>query len=678
MPFTGLKLIKPNTAFSGLTGIQNNSSTAFKGLTDTQDNKKEKKSLFGKVVSGVENFAKDLIRPVTTLAARPFQAAAELAGATSEDVNKYNLGGLVAPVPQNYKDVKKDIGRGLETVAFGIPIGKSTTLFGKTIPALSDVLAPGIGGKLIRDAGSLAPAAEDAVKGASRLERMRAGSIPLGNELFTGPSSVTADAINAAKRAGRIGDIGAGSVMGGMFGLGGAIASGNDLFSKNTALNTGIGAGLGFSLGAISPLVGKLFRKKGSKVAEDAAIASEAEVNKIIDNFDTNKSIPKEVPKEVPIQSNSVKLSLKNVEDVGKDSLVSDAKKAIAEGKSMSDTLTKEVNKFDTAEEFERAVGRIDISTLGQKIEIIKLFPKDVIRGKGIITKQVLYRIKKLVDKTGIKKFYASGISEDGMAFNNSFVKKGFLKNPVIGKSASGTNTFRAEITDKLLNEAPTINPLQDIFNKFKIPTSEIKTQIEIPKQNPEQVNTKQFTPKEVLKAKEDYKKQFNVDSQSVNPKLDKLTELDHQTNILQNLEMSRYKPKDVVRVGLNQMAPSELGSNLPATAFFRYSRTLVDEAANKGDVSLLDMWSKGDTETVKGKAGQSLQATGIASRDSSAVGVEEVKKLKFKKLPDYLQKNHDKSVLDIKDAINNLTDKLNKTPLDKATIYEIINKLKC
>jgi len=42
-----------------------------------------------------------------------------LLGATPEQINKVNLGGIIAPVPQNAGDVEKDIGRGIETVALG-------------------------------------------------------------------------------------------------------------------------------------------------------------------------------------------------------------------------------------------------------------------------------------------------------------------------------------------------------------------------------------------------------------------------------------------------------------------------------------------------------------------------------------------------------------------------------
>ncbi len=68
-------------------------------------------------------FFKSLLSAPATIIARPFQAIAELAGASPEAVDKYtynNFGqGLVAPVPRNAGDVKKDVGRGIETVALG-------------------------------------------------------------------------------------------------------------------------------------------------------------------------------------------------------------------------------------------------------------------------------------------------------------------------------------------------------------------------------------------------------------------------------------------------------------------------------------------------------------------------------------------------------------------------------
>lgn len=71
---------------------------------------------------GVGGFLKGLVSAPATLVARPFQAVAELAGASPEAVDKFSSrysGGLVAPVPQNASDVVKDVGRGVQTVALG-------------------------------------------------------------------------------------------------------------------------------------------------------------------------------------------------------------------------------------------------------------------------------------------------------------------------------------------------------------------------------------------------------------------------------------------------------------------------------------------------------------------------------------------------------------------------------
>lgn len=73
-----------------------------------------------------DGFIKSLVKAPLTMLARPVQAAAEiiLPGDNTEMLDKFSkekLGGFVAPVPQNFKDVKKDVGRGVQTVAFGMP-----------------------------------------------------------------------------------------------------------------------------------------------------------------------------------------------------------------------------------------------------------------------------------------------------------------------------------------------------------------------------------------------------------------------------------------------------------------------------------------------------------------------------------------------------------------------------
>lgn len=71
------------------------------------------------------SLAKGIVEPAATMLARPVQAGAELMGASAEDVNKatQNIAGdWVAPVPQSGGDVLKDIGRGMQTAALGMPV----------------------------------------------------------------------------------------------------------------------------------------------------------------------------------------------------------------------------------------------------------------------------------------------------------------------------------------------------------------------------------------------------------------------------------------------------------------------------------------------------------------------------------------------------------------------------
>lgn len=74
-----------------------------------------------------------LVSAPLTMLARPVQAVAELAGVPDETVNKVShdiSGGLIAPTPQNYGDVTKDIGRGAQTIALGMgPVSGSAAYF---------------------------------------------------------------------------------------------------------------------------------------------------------------------------------------------------------------------------------------------------------------------------------------------------------------------------------------------------------------------------------------------------------------------------------------------------------------------------------------------------------------------------------------------------------------------
>ena len=74
----------------------------------------------------LKTIAKGIISPVATMLARPVQLGAELMGASAEDVNQKTkdvAGDWVAPVPESGKDVLKDVGRGAQTVALGMPVG---------------------------------------------------------------------------------------------------------------------------------------------------------------------------------------------------------------------------------------------------------------------------------------------------------------------------------------------------------------------------------------------------------------------------------------------------------------------------------------------------------------------------------------------------------------------------
>lgn len=86
----------------------------------------KKESLLKKTGNILGSIAKGIVSPVATLIARPFQLGAEALGVSDQKVNEISAKipfGLVAPTPQNFGDVKKDVGRAVETAALGIPGG---------------------------------------------------------------------------------------------------------------------------------------------------------------------------------------------------------------------------------------------------------------------------------------------------------------------------------------------------------------------------------------------------------------------------------------------------------------------------------------------------------------------------------------------------------------------------
>jgi hypothetical protein len=88
----------------------------------------------------IGDFAKSLVSAPATMLARPFQAVAELGGTALGDKNidqqvndfsqKYG-GGLIAPTDQNFGDVGKDVGRGIQTAALGLgPVAGGAAFMG--------------------------------------------------------------------------------------------------------------------------------------------------------------------------------------------------------------------------------------------------------------------------------------------------------------------------------------------------------------------------------------------------------------------------------------------------------------------------------------------------------------------------------------------------------------------
>lgn len=99
---------------------------------------KEKKGGFFK------ELAKDIARPVVTLAARPIQLAKALAGASEEEqaVTVPGIGKI--ETVKSAKDVVKDIGRGIETAALAVPASKVAGVTKKVATVFGRKVAPAV------------------------------------------------------------------------------------------------------------------------------------------------------------------------------------------------------------------------------------------------------------------------------------------------------------------------------------------------------------------------------------------------------------------------------------------------------------------------------------------------------------------------------------------------------
>ncbi len=128
-----------------------------------------------------EGLGKKILKTVfgapATMIARPIQLTAQLAGVSPETIDKFSqekLGGFVAPVPRNATDVIKDIGRGAETVAFGVGASGAKAVAKGALARTGVKEAAKEGAKVGLKSGALAGA------GSAVAETGNLGSAPMG------------------------------------------------------------------------------------------------------------------------------------------------------------------------------------------------------------------------------------------------------------------------------------------------------------------------------------------------------------------------------------------------------------------------------------------------------------------------------------------------------------------
>lgn len=153
-----------------LHNTENSNEKTFKGrLFESQPVKKP--TLGSRVKAVGKEVVKGIVSPVVTTVARPFQAVAQLAGASSESVDKFSnkiSGGYISPVPQNTSDVVKDVGRAAQTVLLG---AGGTTLKGVTglkniapVVAKEGAIGAGFGAGVALEQGGSETTAKDLLK----------------------------------------------------------------------------------------------------------------------------------------------------------------------------------------------------------------------------------------------------------------------------------------------------------------------------------------------------------------------------------------------------------------------------------------------------------------------------------------------------------------------------------
>lgn len=159
-----MKIQSPKEWKDGLTQNSNKVQSPSEWLKTAPE---YKPTLGQKVAKGTGQVAKAIVSPVVTTVARPFQAVSALAGGDLDKIDKFNLGGLIAPIPRSNEDLKKDVGRAIQTAAFALPTGKIATRLGGGLAAKSATFG-----------------AEGAIFGAG-------ASLEEGNELFSSETAKT-------------------------------------------------------------------------------------------------------------------------------------------------------------------------------------------------------------------------------------------------------------------------------------------------------------------------------------------------------------------------------------------------------------------------------------------------------------------------------------------------------
>ena len=422
--------------------------------------------------------------------------------------------------------------------------------------------------------------------------------------------------------------------------------------------------GRALELGLVTPGMvpgeGSLFGKisRASKVAskvDDVKVNTKSLTTKIKTQAVNTASLEVKPTTPTPIKTTALETPITPLKPITKKLYkVDDLPKKPSGVANVAEPLIKEAKKFKTADEFARKTGNIQINTSSRGNEIVRLFPKDIIKGKGITTKELFFELNKARKRSGSDKVFSTASSERALGFHQILITQGLLKNyRRVGKG------FSAELTAK--SKAMKTSPLTEIFNK----ATKIKPTKVIQKTLPKAPEVKPSGVAKQIEAKA-------IEKGLIDKGFDELADFSSST-IKQQAEMaSQYSIDDMKLIAKGEVElPEGMRSGTALSV-------VEDFAIANNDVELLRELVKSPLTRQLSESASELSLSRIRESNSPVRKMEEIISDKIK----YIEKKTGKKVeLLEKDEVIKIKSSINKTIAQKATKQswsEFIDSIQC